>query len=352
MVGTVAESLVQKKADTSSFGVDALIPILARIKEFKGFSKPQLARISRLKVHYWGPDEFVIREGSGDLDQMILLLAGKVHVRKRVVNEGQEFYEQMAEIAGPSIIGENSFFTGLARSAGVYAREKVPGIVLTRDDFMRLISLDKASFLGLLRHMAVENLQRAERTLVLYMGTLQLILKEATMSACGHYAMLETLRRKMLDKSRDIEHWQSLIRDVMLFIRELNQILEELYVFANLPEIKIVSVDFKKFKTPKTHRFYGIFRGLVEDLYQTQQLVPLSSINFKDVVLASVMTNMESGTHLLDYPRIISISTEVYTEFVKIHKELGFGLLREAKLRRAPRSSEEQTIINLLWESF
>jgi hypothetical protein len=61
---------------------------------------------------------------------------------------------------------------------------------------------------------------------------------------------------------------------------------------------------------------------------------------------------MESGTHLLDYPRIISISTEVYTEFVKIHKELGFGLLREAKLHRAPRSSEEQSIINLLWESF
>jgi hypothetical protein len=156
----------------------------------------------------------------------------------------------------------------------------------------------------------------------------------------------------MFDRSRDVEHWQSLVRDVMLFIRELNQILEELYVFANLPEIKIVSVDFKKFKTPKTHRFYGIFRQLVEDLYQTQQLVPLSSINFKDVILASVMTNMESGTHLLDYPMIISISTEVYTEFVKIHKEIGFGLLREAKIHRAALSSDEKTIINLLWESF
>jgi CRP-like cAMP-binding protein len=352
MAATVTQSVHPKDADTSSFGGGVLISTLARIREFNGFSKPQLARIARLKVHYWGPEEFVIREGIGELDQMILLLAGKVHVRKRVVNAEKEFYEQMAEITGPSIVGENSFFTGLARSAGVYAKEKVPGIVLTRDDFMRLISLDKSSFLGLLRHMAGENLQRAERTLVLYMGTLQLILKEASMSNCGHYATLETLRRKLLDKSLDVDKWQSLVRDVMLFIRELNQILEELYIFANLPEIKIVSVDFKKFKTPKTHRFYGIFRELVEDLYQTQQLVPLSSVNFKDVILSSVMTNMEGGAHLLDYPRIISISTEVYTEFMAIHKELGFGLLRAAKLRHTLKSDDEKTIINLLWEGF
>lgn len=349
---TVARPVGHKKAETSPFGGDALIPTLARIKEFKGFSKPQLARIARLEVHFWGPEEFVIREGTGDLDQMILLLAGKVHVRKRLMNDGKEFYEQMAEITGPSIIGENSFFTGLARSAGVYAKDKVPGIVLTRVDFMRLISLDKSSFLGLLRHMAGENLQRAERTLVLYMGTLQLILKEASMTNCGHYATLETLRRKLLDKSHDADRWQSLVRDVMLFIRELNQILEELYIFANLPEIKILNVDFKKFKTPKTHRFYGIFRELVEDLYQTQQLVPLSSVNFKDIILASVMTSMERGTHLLDYPRIISISTDVYTEFMKIHKELGFELLREAKLNRPVQSGDDKSIINLLWASF
>lgn len=352
MVVKVAESLVQKKAGASPFEVDALIPILARIKEFKGFSKPQLARIARLKVHYWGPEEFVIREGVGELDQMILLLAGKIHVRKRVVNEGREFYEQMAEITGPSIIGENSFFTGLARSAGVYAKEKVPGIVLTRDDFMRLVSLDKASFIGLLRHMIMENLQRAERTLVLYMGTLQLILREATMSACGHYVTLAALRRKMLSKSRDTEYWQSLVRDVMLFIRELNQILEELYIFANMAEIKIASVEFNKFKIPKTHRFYAIFRELVEDLYQTQQLVPLSSINFKDVILTSVMTSMERGTHLVDYPRIISLSTEVYTEFINIHAEVGFKLLRETKLGRKQQSGDDKTIINLLWASF
>lgn len=349
---TIVKSLGQKKADTPSFGGEALIPILARIKEFKGFSKPQLARIARLEVHFWGPEEFVIREGIGELDQMMLLLAGKVHVRKRLINEGREYYEQMAEITGPCIIGENSFFTGLARSAGVYAKEKVPGIVLTRVDFMRLISLDKSSFLGLLRHMAGENLQRAERTLVLYMGTLQLILKEASMTNCGHYATLEALRRKLLDKSHDADKWQSLVRDVMLFIRELNQILEELYIFANLPEIKILNVDFKKFKTPKTHRFYGIFRELVEDLYQTQQLVPLSSVNFKDIILASVMTNMERGTHLLDYPRIISISTDVYTEFLRIHKEIGFELLREAQLNRAIQSGDDKAIINLLWASF
>lgn len=352
MPATIALSMDPKETDTPFLGGNALIAILARIKEFKGFSKPQLARIARIEVRYWGPEEFVIREGTGDLDQMILLLAGKVHVRKRVANEGQEFYEQMAEITGPSIVGENSFFTGLARSAGVYAKEKVPGIVLARDDFMRLISLDKSSFLSLLRHMAGENLQRAERTLVLYMGTLQLILKEASMTSFGHYATLETLRRKLLDKSHDAAKWQALVRDVMLFIRDLNQILEELYVFANLPEIKIVSVDFKKFKTPKTHRFYGIFRELVEDLYQTQQLVPLSSVNFKDVILASVMTSMQGGTHLLDYPRIISISTDVYTEFMRIHKDIGFELLREAKVRRPSQSGDEKTIINLLWESF
>lgn len=294
----------------------------------------------------------MIREGTGDLDQMILLLAGKVYVRKRLISEGRESYEQMAEITGPSIIGENSFFTSLTRSAGVYAKEKVPGIALTRKDFMRLISLDKSSFLGLLRHMAGENLQRAERTLVLYMGTLQLILKEASMGKSGHYVTLETLRRKLFDKSFDAEKWQSLVRDVMLFIRELNQILEELYIFANMPEIKIVSVDFRKFKTPKTHRFYGIFRELVEDLYQTQQLVPLSSVNFKDIILASVMTSMEGGTHLLNYPRIISISTEVYAEFIRIHKEIGFELLRDGKVNRAPHSSDEKNIISLLWESF
>ncbi|MBI4664916.1 MAG: cyclic nucleotide-binding domain-containing protein [Nitrospinae bacterium] len=349
--GQTAEALDELEPSTV-LNRQALVSILGRIREFKGFSKTQLIRIARQKVVYWGPDEFIIREGLNNQDQMFILLAGKVYVQKKVEKDSAVSYEQMAEIMGPSIFGENSFFTGLARSAAIYARERTPGIVLNREDFMRLISLDKSTVVGFLKHMASENLQRAERTLVLYMGTLQLILKDASISKLSYYHMLNTMSAALTKKSSDVEMWTRLVRDIMLFIRELNNTLQDLYLFANQPELKIVSVDFKKFSLSKAHRFYIVFRTLVEDLYQTQQLVPLNSVNFKDSFLSAVMTTMEQGIHFVDYPKIISISNEAYGEFLAIHKELGFDLLREVKAANIATQEEEKKFMNLLWESF
>lgn len=342
----------EDQSETPHLSRKALIGIIGRIREFKGFSVPQLTRIAKLKVEHWGPAEFIIHEGMDDVDLMFILLAGTVYVHKKVEKDGEDTFEQMAEISGPSIIGENSFFTGLSRSAAVFARERVPGIVLNRRDFMRLISLDKSSFLSFLRQIAEENLQRAERTAVLYMGTLQLILKDATMTKSAFYAELMHYRKKLELNKDDVHAMHNIVRDVMLFIRELNLTLEDLYQFANLPEIKVKSVDFKKFTLTKTHRFYQLFRNLVEDMYQTQQLLPLMAVNFKDSILSSVINSMEQGVQIVEYPKIISISNEVYTEFLKLYRDMGFTLVKDTPPPVTGRGGKKggKSIIDLLWE--
>ena len=108
----------KQKRETESERKKAIIAILKRIPELEGLSNPQFVRISNSEINEWGPEEFIIREGASKLDQITIILGGAVYIRKRVGAEGSEDYEQVAEIPGPAVIGENSFFTGFATFGG------------------------------------------------------------------------------------------------------------------------------------------------------------------------------------------------------------------------------------------
>ncbi len=324
--------------------------VLNRINELKGLSQPQLARISRSEVRFWGPNEFVISEGTENLDQMVIILAGKVFIRKTVDRGGQGGSEQMAEIPGPTIVGENSFFTGLERSAGVLAKDRIPGIILGKDDFMRLISLDKLSTMNFLRNIATENLHRAERTAVLYLNTLQLVLNQASIS---HYSNTETLnefREALRKKDIDIQQMRDLVREILMFIRELNNSLENLYTYAHLPAINAVAVDFKTFNIDKDHILFETFKALTEELYMTQQLVPIESINLKDSILNAVISTLDKDISEVGYPTIIDRASKALNTFIDMHEQMGFEIRMTQPAQSELPLEEEKSTVDLLWD--
>ncbi len=332
----------------TGFSRSAIVAVLGRIPEIKGFSKPQLTRIARLKVRFIGPREYVIKEGSKKLDQMTIILGGKVFVRKKLIGLKDESYEQVAEIAGPALIGENSFFTGLPRSAAVFADAPVPCIHIERKDLARLMSLDRNSFYGFMRRIANENLSRAERTLVYYMGTLQLVLRQASMIRSHFYSSLEKLNKRLQEPEISFEEWGNLVKDILLLIRSLNSALEDLYGFANLPEIVLINIDYQKFNISSSHKFHEIYKGLLKELYLAQKFVPLSSLNFKDVALAKVLEFQDKGVGAINYPSVITMTTQLYHEFAEKHEDAGF----EAKILTPGHTSGpfgQGTFNDLLW---
>lgn len=326
----------------------AVMATLARIKELKGFSEPQLARIARMRVRYYGPDEFVIREGGSSIDQMVIVLAGSVYIYKRVDSGGVEEYEQVTEITGPALVGENSFFTGLPRSAGVYARIKTPCLVFDRDALMGLVSLDKRSFTEFLRRMATENLNRAERTLVHYMGSLQIVLSGASLTQSGFYAIVEKLRRVRINKIADVDDLLVFVRDVLMLLRKLNTALEELYHFATLPEVTVRRVDPARFELEAAHGHYELLKEVVEELAQTQALIPLDSLNIKDVALTAVIERNDRGLRTIDYPAVVRQATVVFQTFISRPTDLGMDVKVTSPTRRE--GTGDTRLNNLLWD--
>jgi len=324
--------------------------VLNRINELKGLSQPQLARIARSEVRFWGPNEFVISEGGQDLDRMVIILAGKVFIRKKVDRDGQGGSEQMAEIPGPTIVGENSFFTGLERSAGVLAKDRIPGIILGKDDFMRLISLDKPSTMNFLRNIATENLHRAERTAVLYLSTLQLALNQASISHYSNTEILNEFRGVLRKKDIDIQQMRDLVREILMFIRELNTSLENLYAYANLPTINAVTVDFKAFNLAKDHVLFETFKALTEEFYMTRQLVPIESINLKDSILNAVISTFGGDISEVGYPAIIDRASEVFNTFTDMHEQIGFEIRMTQPAPSELPTKEEKSTADLLWD--
>ena len=325
----------KQKTQTKNERRDAIIAIIKRIPELEGFSTPQFVRISNSEIIEWGPDEFIIREGASKLDQITIILGGAVYIRKRVGAEGSEDYEQVAEIPGPALIGENSFFTGLPRSAAVYVGDKTSGIVLTRKDMLRLVSLDKRSFVKFLKNTAEENLNRAERTLVYYMGTLQLALKQAALTKSYFYIALDDIKTQLGRLEDETEEWEDMVKDILLFIRDLNEALEELYQFAQLPEIMLYSIDSSKFDISRNNHFRDILRDLAEEFEQMQHIIPLSSINFKDHLVTHILTRESEKIGVINYQKIIAMSTRVYQEISSWYVDMGLKAKITGKRRRS-----------------
>jgi len=303
-----------------------LLNVFSRIKGLSGLSPPQLARLAKSPVRLWGPDEYLIREGRDDIDRMAIILAGSVFIRKRVARNGVEHYEQIARITGPAIVGENSFFTGLERSAGVYARDKAPGIPVDKGDFMRLVSLDKKSIMSFLSHIAEDNLRRAERTAVLYMNTLQLALNQASISQLGYHRAITALRERLENGVEDTDQMQELVREILMLIRDLNSLLENLYGFANLPDIKALSIDLGAFATPKTHPLHPAMKALAGELHHMQSLAPLETVNFKEALLHSVMAGSEKGGSNIDFSAIVREAKDIYRRVIASPFEMGLAI--------------------------
>ncbi|MDH5756599.1 MAG: cyclic nucleotide-binding domain-containing protein [Nitrospinota bacterium] len=311
--------------DPADYDQATLMNAISSIDQFSNMSQAQLARLSKCKMEQWGPEEFIFREGGSNVDKMVLVLNGTVFIRKRLMKDGKEKYEQIAEIPAPTIIGENSFFTGLGRSAGVYARQKVSGIIITKEDIMRLISLEKPRMIDLFVKIAEENIERCRKTAQLYMSTLQLLWNQATTFNFSYHGRIKELDRKLDFVRGDIDKIQDLVREVLVVIRELNVMLEELYEFANLPVIAIQKVDFDKVSFPATQQSLRVLQSVLEDLKMQSEFVSLNAINFKDVILNAVIRTQEKGV-MVNYSAIISLSKTAYNEFARRYKEFGFEI--------------------------
>ena len=321
----VVDKPIEIKVSPGQLDQESIIKKISSLAAFRDMTTPQIARLSKCELRSWGPEEFVFKEGGANVDIMVLLLDNSVFIRKRVMKEGKERYEQIAEIPSPAIIGENSFFTGLGRSAGVYAKNHVHGLIITKDDFMRLISLDKQAVVRFFKKTTEENIERGRKTAQLYMSTLQLLWNQATSLNFTYTGRLKELDRKLDFSTDDINELQELVREVMITIRELNIMLEELYEFANLPVITVQAVDFDKVYFPPTQQSLRVFEAMVEDLKMQHDFVPLESINFKDVILNAVIRTQEKGM-MVNYSAIISLSKYAYTEFARHHREFGFDI--------------------------
>jgi CRP-like cAMP-binding protein len=328
----------------------AIVTILGKIPELKGFSGPQIVRIGKIDVTQYGPDEWVIREGADKLDQLMIILTGSVSIRKKVGGENElDVYEQVAEIPGPAVIGENSFFTGLPRSAAVYAKDRIAVINLTRKDMMRLVSLDKFAYVSYLSRTAKENLDRAERTLVYYMGTLQLALKQASISKSVFFATLARLKSEVKELKDDAKRWESLVKDILLFIRDLNMALEELYQFAQLPDLSIIQVDPMQFQVRGGHHFFDILRSLVGELSMMQELVPLSAVNFKDALITHILNMEDSKSDITNYQKVISLAIQVYWDIAEWHQDMGITA-KVASLDKYRSVPDNSPLKKLLWD--
>lgn len=322
--------------------------LLSKIPELQGFSSPQLARIAKAKVRYFGPDEFIIREGASGVDQMVIVLAGSVFIYKQVHQEGIKGYEQLAEIHGPTLVGENSFFTGLSRSAGVFARNKTPCLVLDREMLMGLVSLDRASFAEFLRRMATENLGRVERTLVHYMGSLQIVLSGATLTQSGFYGEMEKLKGIDIKTVRDVDDLLTFLKDVLMLLRRLNIALEELYQFANLPEMNIIKVDKRNFTIASNHPFHDVLSDLIDGLEVTQELIPLDGLNVKDSTLNAIIDRNREANVSADYPAVVTQATDAYRTLITRPTEVGLmiNVMAPVNLPKAATSG----LSKLLWD--
>ncbi|MFW2331958.1 MAG: cyclic nucleotide-binding domain-containing protein [Nitrospinota bacterium] len=327
-----------------------IVQTLEKIKELRGFSKPQLMRIARLKPTLFGPKKFILSEGSSGIDTMVIILAGSVYIHKRVssdsVKDDKASYEQVAEIQGPALIGENSFFTGLPRSAGVYANNRCLGIILDRESLLRLIALDKKAYFHVLSSLALENLIRVERTLTHYVGSLQIILSAAVLSQSNYYVALNKLKKEFQGGFRDIPDIEKFLVRVLMLVRELNLALETLYTFANLPELIIKSVNRKYFTIPTSDTSYGILKKIIDELTHTQTIILLDAINFKNVVLTSVIDSYDVGLKIIDYQSMVLQAVNIYRKFISQADML--GCLVETPKYKPP--SSNTSLGDLIWD--
>ncbi|VAX19818.1 hypothetical protein MNBD_NITROSPINAE04-2400 [hydrothermal vent metagenome] len=304
----------------------SVVDILAGIRGLNHLSRLQLEELTKSGVVNWGPDEFILQEGRGDSDHMVVILSGIVYVRKSVKTKGVESYEQIAEILAPNIVGENSFFTGLERSASIYAKEKVSGIIVTREDLVRLIRMDKSSVKSFMSQIAWENLSRVESSATLYFTTLRLAQINASIINTPIHQKLVDIRMKLETGDCGIQELRDLVGETSMLIRQLNGNLNQLYTFSNLVPVKIESIDPAAFALPETHKNYKTLKAVTDELHMAHDIIPLDMINYKEIILNAVTPERGNEPSSVDYPNVISRAIETYQAFAKYHAELGVNL--------------------------
>lgn len=329
------------------FNHKEIVDILSKMKTLEGLAPIQLARLARLETHTWGSNEFMISEGGEDIGEMIILLSGIVYIRKKVTQNNKTTFEQLGELEAPTLVGEDSFFTGLKRSAGVWVKQPVIGLMVDHDEFNRMVSLDKISSVRFLKRLSLECQIRAEKTLKLYLGMLRLVFNREKITKGFFYTMAMENRKLLMEKKADVDDWREVAAKIMMCTRELNSALEDLYHFANLPDMKAISVDKSKFQLPSDHQFYPIMQSLLEELDSAQKHVSLNSLNLKETLASIIISGQESGK-IIDYQSIVSKLNEAYSETINRNEDLGFTVtMLDATYAESEKTEEANS---LLWD--
>ncbi len=328
-------------------GQKEIVDILSRMKTLNGLSPIQLARLARLDVSAWGPDEFLIQEGEADVGEMIIVLSGKIYIRKKVNQRSGAIYEQLRELEAPTLVGEDSFFTGLKRSAGVWAKKRVAGLLVDHDEFNRMVCLDKISSAGFIKKLSLECQVRAEKTLKLYFGMLKLVFSREKIAREFFYCVAMENRKLLLETKGDVADWIEVAAKIMMCTREINNALEDLYNFANLPDMKATSVDKSGFRLSPDHQFYPVMRSLLEELDNAQRHVSLDSLNLKETLASIIIARHKSG-RTVDYQLMVSLLNQAYSMAISHHQNLGFTTTILDTSHTEEKSVEKSN--NLLWD--
>ncbi|VAX24265.1 hypothetical protein MNBD_NITROSPINAE02-108 [hydrothermal vent metagenome] len=328
-------------------GQKEVVDILSGMKTLDGLSPIQLARLARLDVTRWGPDEFLIQEGEANIGEMIILLSGKIYIRKKVNQSSGATYEQLRELEAPTLVGEDSFFTGLKRSAGVWAKKRVAGLLVNHDEFNRMVCLDKISGAGFIKKLSLECQVRAEKTLNLYFGMLKLVFNREKIAREFFYCSAMENRKLLLETKGDVADWIEVAAKIMMCTREINNALEDLYHFANLPDMKATSVDKSGFRLSPDHQFHRVMRSLLEELDNAQKHVSLGSLNMKETLASIIISGQESG-RIIDYQLMVSLLNQAYSLAMSHSAELGFTITVLDVSRVEDKKVEEGR--SLLWD--
>src|SRR5262245_2292128 len=103
---------------------------LHRLPLFSALSPEDIARLqTHVRVREFPPQAVIVREGSAD-DTAVIVLSGRVAVRRKDPDSGVDF--QLAELAEGQMFGEMALLTQKPRTATVVALDATSCAVLAR----------------------------------------------------------------------------------------------------------------------------------------------------------------------------------------------------------------------------
>lgn len=133
---------------------------LRRYSLFAGIFDPQLRAIGeRLSEQRFAAGEALLVEG-GQGDAILLVVAGRVEVRKRSAGGGER---RLAELGPGATVGEMELLDLQPRSCSVVALEPVEALSLTRADLLALQRDSLEAFAALALNLARDLSRRLRR---------------------------------------------------------------------------------------------------------------------------------------------------------------------------------------------